>query len=104
MLGRELESKVEAYFNRQILDIDPSAVIHKNKEDRGFPDRTYYMSHGLTFLVEFKRLGEKLRPLQARRIEHLRKLGHRVFVAAGRKEADGVLNTVEKILEARRNG
>lgn len=97
MLGKEREAKVEAWFNEQIKALDPEADCHKNRDDRGFPDRTYYMDFGLTILVEFKRDGEGLRPLQRRRIERLRCRGHSVYVAIGRKGAEEVFESVRKM-------
>lgn len=47
---------------------------------RSDPDRLFYHPVGASFLVEFKRPGEKPRPQQAKRIRDLRAKGFEVHV------------------------
>lgn len=48
--------------------------------NKGVPDRLFINPKGETFYVEFKRPGEKLRPIQEYQIGRLKEHGVRVYV------------------------
>ena len=61
----------------------------------GVPDRIVLLPGGKLGFVELKAPGQKLRPLQRRRREHLECLGFRVFVIDGVEQIGGVLDAIQ---------
>ena len=55
----------------------PSLLLEL-RHDRGWPDVVFLVHGGRPVLMEFKRPGEPLEPLQAYRADQLRKLNYRV--------------------------
>jgi hypothetical protein len=60
----------------------------------GMPDRLVLLPGGRAAFAELKAPGERPRPLQARRISQLRKLGFLVFVIDGPEQINEVLKTI----------
>ena len=57
----------------------------------GAPDRMCLFFPGRVVFVELKRPGGKVRPLQARRAEQLRRLGFEVYVVDSREKIASLL-------------
>jgi hypothetical protein len=61
----------------------------------GMPDRIVLMPHGKVAFVEVKRPGERPRPLQAARIEALRRLGFTVYVLDDVEQIGGIVRDLQ---------
>ena len=61
----------------------------------GVPDRIVMLPGGHLGFVELKAAGEKPRPIQARRIEQIRAMGFKVFVADDAGQIGGVLDAIQ---------
>lgn len=71
-------------------DIEQESVQHAREQgcrnvkldkiERSLPDQEFFLPHGATLLVEFKRPGEKPRPQQLRRFAQFAAIGHPVSV------------------------
>lgn len=75
VLERDLEKQCVAWARKEgflVLKLTPAG-------QRGYPDRVFLQRERICF-VEFKREGEKVTPIQMRRMERLLDLGYRVFV------------------------
>jgi len=75
----------EAEIERACNDIAEAMGGMHRKMDvgsgaKGWPDRAYWLPGGLHFIVEFKRPGGRVSPMQRHRIQALAALGHRVYL------------------------
>ena len=61
----------------------------------GVPDRLVLLPHGQLAFVELKAPGQKLRPLQVRRIEQLRALGYLAYCIDQPNQIGGILDEVQ---------
>ena len=60
----------------------------------GVPDRIVMLPDGKIGFVELKAPGKKLRPIQARRIQQMRKMGFKVYVIDGMEQIGSVLDEI----------
>ena len=60
----------------------------------GVPDRIVMLPNGKIGFVELKAPGKKLRPIQARRIQQMRKMGFKVYVIDGMEQIGSVLDEI----------
>lgn len=80
---RRLESSIEVAFGQWLFKLSDGAWLYfkwYSEDDTGWPDRWLVGPGGRIVFVEWKRNGEEPEPLQARRIEQLKRRGHRVYV------------------------
>lgn len=63
---------------------------------KGQLDHAYWLPNGWHMIVEFKVPGKKPTPLQRRKIEKLRALGHEVHVIDNVEDFRGLLGKTEK--------
>ncbi len=61
----------------------------------GVPDRIVLFKSGMIAFVELKDKGRKPRPIQAKRIEQLRRLGFKVYVIDDKEMIGGVLDEIQ---------
>ena len=64
------------------------------------PDRIVLMPGGKLGFVEIKAPGKKPRPVQARRIEQLKRLGFKVYVLDSAEQIPRILDEIGGILDA----
>lgn len=81
------ESVLEQKIVKHAIDCGMIVIKMNITGNRGWPDRLFLPPQGRAFFIEFKREGEKPRPLQEYRHEQLRKQGYQCFVVDN--EADG---------------
>ena len=74
------EKSVEHKLVRAVRDSGGLALKFVSPGMAGVPDRLVLFMGGKVAFCEVKAPGEKPRPLQAHRMEQLRKLGFRVYV------------------------
>lgn len=74
------ESTLERRLKREVERLGGRAVKFVSPNLAGVPDRLVLLPKGRAVFVEMKSPGEKLRPLQEKRITELRRLGFSVFV------------------------
>ncbi len=83
MKGRKqprLESGIEKSCCNYARDLGFKSKKLINMADRAWPDRWFVGPFACSFIVEFKKPGGELSPLQALNIKWLRDNGHRVYV------------------------
>lgn len=76
-------SKLESHIEKkccEIADANGFEHIKLDKAKRSWPDRLFLGPLCVSFIVEFKRPGEKTRPQQAALHRRLGRLGHDVYV------------------------
>lgn len=73
-------AKERGYFQRKLSWIGR----------RSAPDRFYSRSDRGPFLIEYKRPGEKLTPLQEREVARLREAGVTVYVVDNKKDCEEI--------------
>lgn len=61
------------------------------------PDRIFLLPHGKMVFVEVKALGEKPRPLQARRKNQLELLGFSVYCLNDTAQIGGMLDEIQSV-------
>ncbi|MBQ6407989.1 MAG: VRR-NUC domain-containing protein [Butyrivibrio sp.] len=61
----------------------------------GVPDRLVLMPMGKMAFVETKALGKKMRALQQRRAEQLKRLGFKVYLVDDTKMIGGILDEIQ---------
>ncbi len=69
---------------------DRNGIMHRKLNGfgrNGWPDREFYLPGGKPLLIEFKRPGEGLAPLQEKTIAELRKIGYDIEVHDDKDEA-----------------
>ena len=66
----------------------------------GVPDRIVLLPGGMLGFVEIKAPGKKPRPVQARRIEQLKRLGFKVYVLDSAEQIPRILDEIGGILDA----
>lgn len=93
---RRLESSIENQVVEKAKKLGVRLVLKFSPAGQaGFPDRIALIPGGSPVFMEFKRPGEKPRPLQRRRIKQLRDLG---YCAEWFDDADAALRyLVEKM-------
>lgn len=62
----------------------------------GVPDKIVMLPGGRMGFVELKAPGKKPRPIQARRIQQMRKMGFKVFVVDGMEQIGSVLDEIQE--------
>lgn len=72
--------------------------------ENGYPDRVIVIPGGLTVWVELKSTGCKLRPIQERRMEMLKGLGHKVTWADRKVIIDELLVKLDEMCKGRDTG
>ena len=83
MFESMIERKFVRYCREQgIVTLKLNPVWYRN-----IPDRIVIFPGDLCFFLELKRLGEKPRPGQVKRIRRLRKMGYTVHVADSLEKA-----------------
>lgn len=90
---KPLEVKIE---NRYVRYAEKrGCLVPKGNPEgrRGYPDRLTLCPEGKFFWIEFKRQGEKPRPLQLSVHRKLRALGHKVYVVDNYEEAVEILES-----------
>lgn len=88
---RPLESAIEKKAVKQLEKKFKAKTFKMNpRGERGWPDRLVLLPNEVKVLIEFKRPGEELRPLQVIRKRELEALGHRVYVCESVEEAVAV--------------
>lgn len=60
----------------------------------GMPDRMVLLPKGMMGFVEVKAPGKKPRPLQAARLELLKRLGFKAYVLDGEEQIGGIINEI----------
>lgn len=89
------ESDIEKYLVKRVKALGGEVRKVKWIGRRGAPDRIVMFYHpmfgGLTFWIELKAPGEKVKPHQAREHDRMRAMGQRVVVVDSFERADEVL-------------
>lgn len=89
-----LESDVERYFREKIKGAGGMAVKFVSPGLSGVPDRIVLLPGGKIYFVELKKPGGRVRPLQKKVINKLRRLGQEVHIIKSFSEVDFFLRKV----------
>ena len=76
MLERNIEKKCKKYIEKELGGRFKKLQGQGNAGD---PDRLIVLPHGLTIFCELKKAGKVPTPLQERKMQQLKALGHFVF-------------------------
>ena len=87
----EKEKNVEAYLVNRCRYLGGRAIKIQGAGNAGMPDRICVFPN-VTFFVETKTTGQKLRKLQVSTITRLTREGHTVLVADSKARVDQILN------------
>ena len=85
-LEKRLKNKVEKHGGKFLKFVSPGMA--------GVPDRILLYPSGGIIFVEMKDEGQNLKPLQVKRAEELRALGHDVRCIDSRQAVDDLVNEV----------
>lgn len=83
-----LEAQLEAYFRQRVRVGLGGILVKMAPTVRGVPDRLVLLPAGRMYLVELKREGGRVSPIQAHWHEEAAKLGHTVAVLTGKDGID----------------
>ncbi len=100
--SRESEKSIEAYLTRRMAEVGGLSLKYYNPVSAGWPDRIVIFKGAKGCAahpavparyawVELKSKGERPRPLQAHRLERLRRLGCRVYTCSSKEEVDRMI-------------
>lgn len=85
------ETMIERHLRLGVEMIGGMCLKYSSGSKAGFPDRLCLLPGGVTFWVELKAPGEKPRQLQNVRMDSLKNLGHRVYVADTYEAVDRII-------------
>lgn len=85
-LEKNLKNKIEKYGGKFYKFVSPGVA--------GVPDRLLLYPRGKIIFVEMKNTGEKLKPLQVKRANELRALGHDVRCINSQQAIDDLVKEV----------
>lgn len=88
------ESSVEDYLVKRVEALGGKAYKTVTPGRKGFPDRLCVLPGGVLFFAELKAPKGVVAPAQLRRIDELKALGQRVFVAPSKADVDHVLKVM----------
>ena len=83
------ETEIEKEFIKSVRSKGGTAIKLVSPSMNGLPDRLVLMPGGHCFFAEIKAPGEKMRPLQLKRMQQIKNLGFDVFC----------IDSIEKIRE-----
>lgn len=96
------ESVIEKYLVTRVKELGGRCVKFTSPGTRGVSDRICFMPYGVTAMIELKRPGEELAPLQAKWLRDMTELGHYAAWADSKEEIDTILYVLEdKMWEAK---
>lgn len=100
-----LESARERRTVARLERLDARMHVPKFSPDgqRGWPDRVILLPGGFALFVEFKRDGQRERPLQTHRRNELMRLGFVCFVVASDADADALVEYAMRVLHGGRD-
>lgn len=85
------EKSLESYLVKRVKAFGGIALKYSNPTETGYPDRIVLLPYGITFWVELKSKGKHPRPIQNVKMDKLRSLGHKVYVADSKDSIDEIL-------------
>lgn len=85
------EKVLERKLTKRLKEVGIWCEKYANPFKAGYPDRLCLVGDGECFWVEVKTTGEKLRPIQTKRVEELWDLGYRVFVVDSYESLEKVI-------------
>jgi hypothetical protein len=88
------EKQVEAKFRKRIREIGGYALKFVSPGCSGVPDRLVFLPKGKIVLVEIKKPGERLRPLQLLMKEKFEKLGFTYYVIDSYERVEEMIHEV----------
>lgn len=88
------ESDIEKYMVYRVKGKGGMAIKFISPSMIGIPDRLILMPKGKIAFVELKAKGKKPRPIQAKRIKDLRKLGFKCYVIDDKSQIGGVIDEI----------
>lgn len=88
-----LESTIEAYFVKRIIELGGFSLKTDRVEGRRFLDRTAFLPGGRVIIAELKRpkYGRRA-PLQIEQVNMLMLMGHEVYFLKTKEEVDAAIN------------
>jgi hypothetical protein len=89
------ESQIEKKLRGRVKEIGGIALKFISPGYRGVPDRIVFLPEGRIYLVELKKPGEKLRPLQLKVKSKFEKLGFKYYVVDSYKKVEDFINEVQ---------
>lgn len=90
-----LEKDIERKLMMRVKSVGGLALKFISPGFVGVPDRIILMPNGKIAFAELKAKGKKPRPIQARRIEQLKKLGFKVYVIDNTQMIGGVIDEIQ---------
>jgi hypothetical protein len=85
------EKEIETYLCKQVKEIGGKAYKWVSPGNIGVPDRIVIFPNGKIMFVELKSQGNYLTPLQANKIEELRKLKQDVYILNSKALVEGFI-------------
>jgi len=84
-----LESTIESYFVKRIVELGGFSLKTDRVDGRRFLDRTAFLPGGRVIVAELKRpRGGRVAVLQRFEIARLRAMGHEVYLLSTKEEVD----------------
>ena len=93
------ESKIESHFTDYARGKRCKSYKFVSPGNNGVPDRLVAVENGRLFLIEFKRLGKKRSPYQARQKVTLNRMGIPVYLCDEIGQAENLLDTILELPE-----
>ena len=85
------EKVIEAHLVAQVKARGGKCIKILSTIENGLPDRLCLLPGGVTFFVEVKSTGERLRKLQELKRREIERTGHSVFVADSFEQIENIL-------------
>lgn len=92
------ENTVEAYLKSRVEAMGGRCLKFVSPGTAGVPDRLILLPNGVVAFVEAKRLGESPRPLQAKFLRDVRRLGFFADSTDSHEEVDFLLATLDEVV------
>lgn len=91
-----MEREIEKYLKQQAENAGFRCLKYSNSAEAGFPDRIVLLPHRTVVWVEMKTATGRVRPIQAKRHEQLRAMGHEVYVLHCKQDVDQFIANLKK--------
>ena len=89
------EKQVESRLRKRVREIGGLALKFVSPGYSGVPDRLVFLPGGRIFLVELKKPGEKLTPLQTSMSHKFIKLGFTYYVIDSYEKVEEMINEIQ---------
>lgn len=89
-----LEKMIEKHLTQTTKKYGGTTIKNNDPNKAGMPDRLILLPRGKHAFAEIKAPGKKPRPLQARQIQKLKNLGHKVYIIDTKQKAEQAIHEI----------